>query len=507
MPTFAIQNFGCRATHADAAVIERQLRERGYALALSPGDADVLVLNTCTVTAAADAQARDAIRGFHRKNPAARIIATGCYAQRAPEELAALEGVSWVVGNAQQPEIPRLADETLECRAALAASTPDFVPLAQLDGDPLSLWHGPAKALSAKILTGDISALTEMRVAPLLGGEGDRTRPTLKIQDGCNRRCSYCVIPSVRGASRSLPPEQVLGEVRRLAGSGFREVVLSGINLGSYGRDLKPRAELLPLLQCILEQTPLQRLRLSSIEPMDVTQELIELVACAGHAQVDGSPQDRVAHHFHVPLQSGADRILRAMHRRYRAEHYARRIELVREMLPDAAIGADVMAGFPGETEEDHRATLDFIARLPFTYLHVFSFSTRPGTAAAVLEGSVSPPIIKRRARELRVFAAEKAAAFRAAQEGRTRRVLTLHRRGENWTAAISGNYLTVRVAGHWPANQWMSVTLGSGDEPVTGDPLPGLIMMGAPQHALQTAAGLQSSQQSICGVEAGASA
>jgi threonylcarbamoyladenosine tRNA methylthiotransferase MtaB len=281
----------------------------------------------------------------------------------------------------------------------------------------------------------------------------------------------------------------VLGEVRRLAGSGFREVVLSGINLGSYGRDLTPRAELLPLLRRILEETPLERLRLSSIEPMDVTQELIELVARAGRTQVGGPPEDRLAHHFHVPLQSGSDPVLRAMHRRYRAEHYARRIELVREMLPHAAIGADVMAGFPGETEEDHNATLDFIAHLPFTYLHVFSFSARPGTAAAVLAGGVPPPVIKRRARELRALAAEKAGAFRAAQEGRTHRVLTLHRQGELWTAAISGNYLTVRVAGHWPANQWMSVMLGPGDEPVTGDLLPGAVMTAEPQQALHTAA------------------
>ncbi len=454
MATFSIENFGCRATQADATVIEHQLRERGYARCSPHTASDVVVLNTCTVTASADRQAREAIRQIHRRNPAARIVVTGCYAQRAPEELAALDGVAWVVGNSHQTEIPRLIEQTTPPRPLL----PDFVPLAQLDFEVPSLARGPAK-----ILTGDIFEQTAVQVGPAEGGEAERTRPTLKIQDGCNNRCAYCVIPFVRGRSRSLAPAAVLAEVRRLAAAGYKEIVLSGINLGSYGRDLVPRAEFGGLIERIITETPLERLRLSSIEPMDVTRELVELVAST----------DRIARHFHVPLQSGSDRILRAMHRWYRTAHYARHIELVREMLPDAAIGADVIVGFPGETEDDHRATLAFIAGLPFTYLHVFAFSARPGTQAAQLDDQVPLPVIKRRARELRALSEEKNAAFRASQAGRKLRALTLHRTGDDWTEALSGNYLKVRVADRWPANQWFDVAFPADGAPAIGEPAP----------------------------------
>lgn len=445
MPTFHIENFGCRATQADAAAIERQLLDRGYGRAADVARADVVVVNTCTVTAAADSQAREAMRRIHRASPAARIVATGCYAQRAPEELAALPGVAWVVGNSHQAEIPRLFPQFRDARSGAGI----FLPLAHLDAGPPSLDRGPAK-----ILTGDILTLADVQVAPILGGEGGRTRPVLKIQDGCNNRCAYCVIPMVRGRSRSLTPARVVEEIRRLAAAGAKEVVLSGINLGSYGRDLTPREELGDLLRRIVDETPLERLRLSSIEPMDVTQDLVDLIA--------SSP--RIAPHFHIPLQSASDRILAAMHRWYRAAHYRRRVELIAERLPDAAIGADVIAGFPGETEDDHRRTLDFIAALPFTYLHPFAFSKRPGTSADALADEVPHAGIKRRSKELRALGAEKSATFRAAQAGKTLRVLTLNRHGEHagdatsvenfqgksdWTGALSGNYLNVRVAGH----------------------------------------------------------
>src|SRR5262249_3043298 len=269
----------------------------------------------------------------------------------------------------------------------------------------------------AKILTGDIFEHTTLLAAPVFGGENNHTRPILKIQDGCNSRCSYCVIPFVRGKSRSLPSPQVVDEIRRLADSGHREVVLSGINLGMYGRDLSPRVEFEDLLRRILDETPLSRLRISSIEPMDVTQDLVELFAST----------DRLARHFHMPLQSGSDRILAAMHRWYRAEHYARRVQLIHERLPHAAIGADVIAGFPAETADDHAATLAFIEALPFTYLHVFSYSRRPGTKAVALSNQLPGAVIKRRARELRSLGERKAATFHRSQMGRHLRVLTVH--------------------------------------------------------------------------------
>jgi len=440
---FSIENFGCRATEADAAAIRRELLASGLMFVGDHASADVVVLNTCTVTSAADAQAREVVRKIHRANPAARIVVTGCYAQRAPEELAALDGVALVVGNSHQAEIPNAIREL-----HAPAATADFVPLARLNDDAMSLARGPAK-----ILTGDIFAQTSVQVASAsLAGAG-RTRPILKIQDGCNNRCSYCVIPFVRGRSRSLPSDVVVEEVRNLVAAGAKEIVLSGINLGSYGRDLAPRAGLANVVRRILGETALEQLRFSSIEPQDVTEDFVGLVASSG----------RLAHHFHVPLQSGSDRVLRAMHRWYRAEHYAERVKLIRRLLPDAAIGADVIVGFPGEMDGDFEATAEFIERLPLTYLHVFSFSTRPGTEAAKLDAAAVPPqVIRERARALRSLAERKAAAFRASQAGRTLRALTLAGAGDDWTEALTGNYLKLRIPGRHLANEWRIVRMTS---------------------------------------------
>jgi threonylcarbamoyladenosine tRNA methylthiotransferase MtaB len=455
MTTFYIEQFGCRATQADAAAIERQLRDRGFAAASESASADVLIVNTCTVTAAADAQAREAIRKLHARNPAARVIATGCHAQRAPEELAALPGVSWVVGNSHRPEIPWLMDSMAGGAAGESAS--GFVPASALGEEKSSLFYGPAK-----ILTGNIFEQRALLAAPVIGGEGNHTRPVVKIQDGCNSRCAYCVIPFVRGRSRSLEPEQVIEEIARLSAAGYREIVLSGINLGTYGRDLSPRVELIELLRRILEETSVERLRISSIEPMDVTEELIALFASS----------ERMAQHFHMPLQSGCDRVLAAMHRWYRAEHYARRVELIRERLPDAAIGADVIAGFPGETDAEHAETAAFIERLPFSYLHVFSYSKRPGTRAAELANQVAAPVVRNRARELRALGEMKAREFRRSQTGRELRVLTLRheRDSAETTPALSSNYLRVGVRGKFAANEWVDVTVAEGDG-LVGEP------------------------------------
>src|SRR5438445_3198734 len=488
MPTFFIEQFGCRATQADGAALERQLLDRGCTSAPTPAAADIVVINTCTVTASADAQARDAIRKLHTANPAVRVIVTGCYAQRAPEELAALPGVSWVVGNSHKPQIPQLVDSL--SGAAPAVSSNDFVSAAALHSDSTLPFHSFVGARHAaphlgKILTGNIFDRTEFLPAPVLGGEGNHTRPTLKIQDGCDPRCSYIFIPFVRGKSRSLTPDAVIQEIHGLTvGQTFlsvlpasqkmspypaREIVLSGINLGTYGRDLTPRVEFEDLLRRILDETAVERLRISSIEPLDVTQDLVELFAST----------DRIAQHFHMPLQSGSDRILAAMHRWYRAEHYARRVELIHERLPHAAIGADVITGFPGESEADHAATLAFIQSRPFTYLHVFSFSKRPGTKAATLSNEVPGSTIKRRARELRAFGESKAAAFRHSQIGRSLRVLTLCANDsvdssrENTTPALSTNYLKVRVNGSFSANRTLNVLI-SGETVTTlvGEPI-----------------------------------
>jgi threonylcarbamoyladenosine tRNA methylthiotransferase MtaB len=450
MSTFFIEQFGCRATQADGAAIERQLRDQGCVLALDSSSADVVVLNTCTVTAAADTQARDAIRKIHAANPATRILVTGCYAQRAPEEIAVLPGVTFVVGNSHKPQIPRLL------HSISLASENQFVGVEL--APPARSSKEASAVHPAPILAGNILELTDVLVAPVLGGEGNHTRPTLKIQDGCNSRCSFCVIPFVRGKSRSLPPQTVLSEIQRLADSGFREIVLSGINLGAYGRDLTPRVEFLGLLRRILDETPVERLRISSIEPLDVTQDLINFFASNA----------RIPPHFHMPLQSGCDHILAAMHRWYRAEHYARRIELIHDRLPNAAIGADVITGFPGETDANHAATLDFITARPFTYLHVFSYSQRPGTKAASLPGQLPGHVIKTRARELRSLADSKSAAFHRAQFGRTLRVLTLRRDpadDPNSTPALSENYIQVLLPVTLPPNQFVDATIAHIDD------------------------------------------
>ncbi|HYM10484.1 MAG TPA: tRNA (N(6)-L-threonylcarbamoyladenosine(37)-C(2))-methylthiotransferase MtaB [Bryobacterales bacterium] len=419
--SFYVHNFGCRAAQADGAELEAALRSQGFEPAGSRETAGLVVLNTCTVTAAADEDARQAIRRAHRENPAARILVTGCYAQRAPAELAALPGVTWVVGNSHKHQIAGLVQIV---RAEPGGSHLDF--------------HG-------QIFVSDIFAQSEFLSA--LSPEGapeagqDRTRPNLKIQDGCNNRCSFCIIPSVRGRSRSAAPEQVVAQVRRLA-ARYREVVLSGINLGRWGRDLRdqgtPRPRLASLLRRLLAETGIARLRLSSIEPMDWTDELLELAAS----------EPRIARHVHAPLQSGSDRILRLMRRRYRARHYADRIRKARGLMPQAAFGADVMVGFPGETDADFDETRRLIDELPFTYLHVFTYSPRPSTPAAAAPDPVPAPVKRERNRILRELAAAEGAAFRRSLLGRTLSVVTLEQPGENGTIALSDNYVKVRIAG-----------------------------------------------------------
>lgn len=299
----------------------------------------------------------------------------------------------------------------------------------------------------ASVKVGPIS--TEFHFSP--SGSGDRTRPTLKVQDGCDARCAFCVIPEVRGPGRSLAPDAVIAEIRSLDEQGYREVVLSGINLGSYGRDLDRRITFLGLLERILAETAVARIRISSIEPMDVSPALIRLVAS----------ERRMADHFHIPLQSGSDRILRLMNRRYWTPQYADRVLAIREALPHAGIGADVMTGFPGETEADHRASAEFIERLPMTYLHVFPYSARPNTAAATRDEQVPGRVSHERLRELRSLIAGKRQAFLDAQVGRTVSALTLGDERRGYRAALTSNYLPLSLgASAYKPNTMLDVTV-----------------------------------------------
>jgi threonylcarbamoyladenosine tRNA methylthiotransferase MtaB len=300
------------------------------------------------------------------------------------------------------------------------------------------------------ILVGDIFAQDDFLSAPVEDAAGDRTRPNLKIQDGCNNRCSFCIIPFVRGRSRSAPAEEAIEQVRNLS-RRYREVVLSGINLGRWGREPGSRAQRAPrladLIRRMLDETGIERLRLSSVEPMDFSDDLLGLMAA--------SP--RIARHVHAPLQSGCDRILRRMHRKYRPRHYADRIAKARALMPDCAVGADVMAGFPGETAADFEESRQFIESLPFTYLHVFTYSERPGTPAAEMPDQVPLPVRKERNRILRELAARKNLDFRRGMVGGTLSVVTLHETG----TALSGNYLKVQLARPAEPNRLMDVEIG----------------------------------------------
>jgi threonylcarbamoyladenosine tRNA methylthiotransferase MtaB len=510
--TFYVENFGCRATQADGAALERQFTEHGLARAAALTHADLVILNSCTVTAAADQDARAAIRRVRRQNPSAKIVVTGCYAQRAPEELAALPGVTCVVGNSHKHQLADLAlpiltallTDSRKSDASARNVQPDaranFIPLTALTGN----W---SLATGNWVFVSDIFAHTELLAAPVFDVAGEasenaRTRPNLKVQDGCDNRCSFCIIPFVRGQSRSLPLEQIVDEVNTLVAAGYRELVISGINLGRWGRDLdsrppasgvrvpeagsrKPHFE--NLIHAILSHTSLEKLRISSVEPMDWSDELIELVASSA----------RIAKHAHVPLQSGSDAVLRRMHRKYRPWHYREKIEKIRAAMTTAAIGADVMVGFPGETDAEFEATRRFIEDLPFTYLHVFTYSARPGTPAAAMLNQVPPHVAHERNRTLRDLAEEKKLAFMRTFIGETLQAITLgspqrlssraklgdslaNRRGAaeipavsadpsqhgesergisgHITPALTDNYLKLRLRGYFAPNRWLSV-------------------------------------------------
>jgi threonylcarbamoyladenosine tRNA methylthiotransferase MtaB len=478
VPTYHVQNFGCRATQADGAAIERQFANRGLNAA-SALEADVVVLNTCTVTNSADQDARAAIRRVLRINPQAKIIVTGCYAQRAPEEIAALPGVSCVVGNSHKHE---LADLALN---RVFSSRSDFVPL-----HAISIAGQEPISGEEPIYVSDIFAHTELLAAPVFESlsQSDRTRPNLKVQDGCDNRCSFCVIPSVRGQSRSLPTAQVMEEVNALVAGGYKELVISGINLGRWGRDLavssqpsalrehialdyqRPAANdrrLEFLIRAILEQTSLEKLRISSVEPMDWSDDLISLVAC--------SP--RIAKHAHVPMQSGSDAVLRGMHRKYRPWHYREKIEKIRAAMPGAAIGADVMAGFPGETDAEFEATRRLIGELPFTYLHVFTYSGRPGTPAASMPKQIPVQLARERNKILRDLAAEKKTVFMHSLVGSTVEAITLTTKcqqdGALFSEALTDNYQKLWLKGNHESNHWIIAEV----EGVKGDALVGSVI------------------------------
>ncbi len=405
MPRYHAHTLGCKLNQADTAVAEGLLRAHGWEPVADPAAADLVILNTCTVTSRADAEARRLARKFRRDNPGARLVALGCYAERDAEALARLGVFDAIVGHRDRES--RLAEALL--------GHPPRVPWTAL----------PAFA--------------------------DRTRAWLRVQEGCDLACTYCAVRLVRGPSRSVPVEEILRRLGELAARGVREVGLTGVNTGDWGRDLDPPRQLADLLAAILDRDLPLRVRLNSLEPRTVTPRLLAMMA---------AEPGRLVPHLQVPLQSGSDRVLAAMGRNYRTSLYREVIERAAATVPDICLGADVITGFPGETDADHRETVEFLESLPLAYLHVFSFSPRPGTRAAALPGRVRPDLVRERTTRLRELAAGMRRRFRERMVGRTLEVLSLHARAEDGsTRALTGNYIEVLVPG-LPAGRVLPVRL-----------------------------------------------
>ncbi len=411
---YALVTFGCRVNQADSLGFEEQLAAAG-GKAAPPADADLVVVNTCSVTATADQGARQTIRRIARDNPSARIVVTGCYATRRPDELAALPNVVRVVKNDDKPRLLAMADE--------------FVATA----DRFGAGEGPCGGA----------------LEPGLAG---RTAFTLRVQTGCAEPCAYCIIPSTRGAPRSVPMQVLLDEVDRIARAGYKEIALTGVHLGSYGRDLVPRSSLEALLAALApvgERYDL-RFRISSLEPMDCTAAVVDLIARSGS----------FAPHFHLPLQHASDRVLEAMRRPYTLDVYRALADGIRARMPDASIGSDVIVGFPGETDADVDVLERYLAGSPLTHLHVFPYSDRPGTAAAALENKVHGAFVRSRAQRIRTVGQELSRRFVVSQLGTVHRALTT----ENGTLAVTGNYLKLRIPPGCKRNEWVEVRVLTGE-------------------------------------------
>ena len=417
---YAIVTFGCRVNQADSLGIERQLRARG-GRAVALNEAELVVVNTCSVTATADHSARQTIRRIARTNPAARIVATGCYATRVAADLSALPGVTIVVPNSDKE---RLVDR-LEVESILTTAD--------------------------RFGSGD-GACGE----PIKPGVAGRTSYTLRVQTGCDETCAYCIIPTTRGLGRSLPIDAVGDEVDRIWAEGFKEVSVTGVHLGSYGRDLRPPRTLLDLLRSFDAHPAPLLFRLSSLEPMDCTPEIVDLVARSG----------RFAPHFHLPLQHASDRMLRAMRRPYTRDYYGRLVTGIRDRLPHAAIGSDLIVGFPGETAEDAETMLAFLDASPLTYLHVFPYSDRPGTDATRLASKVPGTTIRDRCCAVRTVGASLTARFRVSQLHAVRPSLTI----AGGTVAVTDNYLKVRIPAGLPDNQRVDIRITAVGDALTGE-------------------------------------
>jgi threonylcarbamoyladenosine tRNA methylthiotransferase MtaB len=412
---YSIITFGCRVNQADSLAIARDFRARG-AVETTPQDAELVVVNSCSVTATADQGVRQTVRRIVRDNPRVRVIVTGCYATRRPDEIGKLPNVTHIVSNDEKDDLverlaPSMGLPRLEETTAVRYG----------DGD------GPC---------GDT----------LSPGAIGRTALTLRVQTGCDETCSYCIIPTTRGTGRSRPLSAVARQIEDAVASGYREIAIAGVHLGSYGRDLRDSTSLSTLVRRLAQWNADVLFRISSLEPMDCTAEIIDLVA--------SSP--RLAPHFHLPLQHGSDDILKAMRRPYTASAYACLVNSIHARLPHASIGSDLIIGFPGESSTHVAQTEALLRDLPLTHLHVFPYSDRPGTDAASLGGRVDGAVIRDRGRRLRDIGHEMATRFRQSQQGTIRRALTVD---DGWSA-VTDNYLKVKLDRRHSRNEWIHATI-----------------------------------------------
>jgi threonylcarbamoyladenosine tRNA methylthiotransferase MtaB len=417
---YAVVTFGCRVNQADSLLVEDGLRARG-ATAVPPEQADLVVVNTCSVTASADQSARQVIRRIARSNPSVRVVVTGCYATRRPDEVSVLPNVVRVVANGEKDVLVSNIAQDVGFTTAERFS----------DGD------GPCGGRT------------------LEPGTAGRTALTLRVQTGCEEQCSYCIIPQTRGHSRSRPLGQVIDDVRRAVSAGYKEIAITGVHLGSYGRDLHDGSSLARLILALAEIDDDVVFRISSLEPMDCTDDIVEIVASSS----------RLAPHFHLPLQNGSEEMLRMMRRPYTVSYYARLVDRITRLIPHAAVGSDIIVGFPGEASRHFAEMLAVLEKMPLTYLHVFPYSDRPGTPASQLRPKVDGMVIRERARQVREIGERMTQRFRRSQWGRVTRALTV----DDGKSAVTVNYLKLRLDVTYPRNQWIDVRV---TEDLRGEPL-----------------------------------
>jgi threonylcarbamoyladenosine tRNA methylthiotransferase MtaB len=435
MQRIAITTLGCKINQFESAAMAETLGRNGFQVVPFEDEADIYVINTCTVTARTDAESRRLIRRARIRQPEAKIVVTGCYAQVAFDQLREMEGVQLILGNTEKKGIALLMKEI---------------------GD------------EPQVLVSDIS-LEQQTAGVTLESFAEHTRAFLQVQTGCNAFCSYCIVPYARGRSRSVPFEEALGGIRSFAAKGFKEVVLTGIHLGVYGLDLTPRQHLIDLLSAAEKERLAPRLRIGSLEPTEITTPLIRFFATS----------EIICRHLHIPLQSGHDQVLERMNRHYTTGQFREVTEELATAIPDICQGCDVIAGFPGETDSEFEASYSFIDALPIAYLHVFPFSPRPGTPAATMPDQVPGAVIRERAAALRRLSERKKLAYHEKFVGRELKVLVQERKEGGMVKGLSRNYIPVMLTGDANLiNSEIPVQItGTGKNLVRGeyvDPFPG---------------------------------